>query len=278
MILDLIAERILRWKLIDQLEIRDLCIGYPYTYSVIKGDYETIGVALTPIYELSNVEVWRPPEINLSSTVRKAVEKLTSTHMLERALALATANAVSQYIIRKELNKLKYSRGANEETHQLINILEKAGVKRIAVIGNMAPLVKRLRERGLEVMVFERSRERRTDEVYSDCLEPRLLPRAEAVIITGATLINETLDTILLHARSSRINILIGPTAQIHPTLLKDVGVDYVASCHSKNPEETVKLLKLSGWRKALHKESMWYLMRVNETLDKASGNSAQVM
>ncbi len=259
MITDLIVERILKWRVIDELVIRDLCISYPYTYAIVEGEYKSIGVALTPLVELSDIEVWRPPSINFNSTVREAVEKLTSTHMFERVLALAVVNAVSQYVIEKEIEELK----CLSSECDVLGIIERSGAKTVAVVGNMSPLVKKLRERGYRVIVFERSRESRVGGVYSDCLEPRLLPEADAVVITGATILNDTLDNVLLYTRSSSIKILVGATAQTHPSLLEGVGLDYISSCHSKNPEETARLLRLSCWRKALFDESVKYVARI---------------
>lgn len=260
MITDLIVKRILEWSVIDELVIRDLCISYPYTYAIVEGGHKSIGVALTPLIELSDIEVWRPPRIDFNSTVREAVEKLTSTHMFERALALAVVNAVSQYVIEEEIDKLVCSSSVCD----VVGIIERSKAETIAVVGNMSPLVRKLREKGYRVIVFERDRESRVGGVYSDCLEQRLLPEADAVVITGATILNDTLDNIIAYARPSSIKVMVGATAQTHPSLLEGVGLDYISSCHSRNPDLTAKLLRLSCWRKALFDESIVrYTVRV---------------
>ena len=245
MILDKIVERALAFDL-DGLRIIDMCVGHPYTY-VIVGDHggvEAMGVALTPLVEASDYEVWNPPRV-LESSLKEVIQLSTSTHMFERALGVAAINAVSQYVLRDELEDLSIGMSA-------IEILEEEGVSTVGVIGYMKPLVDKLKKNDFKVMVFERSILWRHGEALSDCLEPRILPKVEALVITGAALLNDTLDMVLSHATNSRINILAGPTAQQHPLLLKGLKINYVQSSLILNVERARRLLKITAWRKAL--------------------------
>lgn len=258
MILDEIVERALAFNL-DELKIIDMCVGYPYTYVIAGGrdGVEAMGVALTPLVEASDYEAWNPPRV-LESSMKEIIQLSTSIHMFERVLGVATINAVSQYVLRYRLEDL--STGMNT-----IEILEEEGASTVGIIGYMKPLVDELKKRGFKVMVFERSILWRHGEALSDCLEPRILPEAEALVITGAALLNDTLDIVLDYATNSRVNILAGPTAQQHPFLLKGLKINYVQSSLILDVERARRLLKITAWHKALFGEetSKTYTLKV---------------
>ncbi len=264
MILDRIKSRVLEQEgFLRSLELKEICVGYPYTYAVVKGKRLSLGVVLTPLSELGDREVWCPPRIKRDSSVASVVELLDSTHMIERTIALAVVNAVSQQRLAAEILEREEHAGS-KLGEGVTELLEKHGVKRVAVIGNMSPIVKELLARGCSVIVFERSREYRVGNVLPDCLEPRMLPEAEALVITGASLVNDTLDLVLLFAQNSRLNILVGPTAQVHPSLLAGEKIHYVSSCFVRDLEKALWLLRISAWRKALFGPHVtWYTLRV---------------
>ncbi|WP_373467981.1 Rossmann-like domain-containing protein [Acidianus infernus] len=61
---------------------------------------------------------------------------------------------------------------------------------------------------------------------------------------------NESIDEILEYARNSRLNVIIGPSAQVHPMFIKGVKIHYLGSTAiTKNKGEAVQLLKLGYTR-----------------------------
>ncbi len=245
MILDKIAERALTFNL-DELKIVDMCVGYPYTYVIVEdcSGVKAMGVALTPLEEASDYEVWNPPRV-LESSLKEMIQLSTSIHMFERVLGIATINAVSQYFLRGRSENLNFGKNT-------IEILEEEGVSTVGVVGYMKPLIDSLKKRDFKVIAFERSILWRHGEALSDCLEPRILPKVEALVITGAALLNDTLDIVLNYAMNSRVNILVGPTAQQHPFLLKGLKIDYAQSSLILDVDRAKRLLKITAWRKAL--------------------------
>jgi len=259
MILDEVVKRAI--KIDIKLKVQEIFVGYPYTF-VIATDLNgntVMGTALTPILEISEHEVWNPPKV-LDLDFKDIFRLATSMHMIERTIGLASINAASQYLLKSEINKLDIRR-------DIIEILVNEGVSNVAVVGKMSPIIKKLHEKDFNVIAFERDPKRRTNNVFSDCLEPRFLPEAEAVVITGAALLNDTLDIVLSYAKNSKVNVLIGPTAQQHPHLLENSGLDYVVSCLILDVHKTAALLKITAWREALHpisdKHVRWYTLKI---------------
>ncbi len=256
MIIDSIVNRVKIFSL-KGLEIVDVCIGIPFTYVAVEGNgLKSLGTALTPLIELGCIERQNPPVDVYSLDVNEVVEWATDVHMTRRVIGMATVNAVSQYFLRNEIDEL-------DTGLKPTDILNEIGAERIAVIGYMRYLIEDLRREGFDPVIFERDFTRRRDG-FSDCLEPRMLPEMDALLITGSSLINDSLDFVLRFARRSKVNILIGPTAQVHPRLMSGFNVHYLYSCMVLNVEKAVELLKVTAWRDALFGEfSRVYMARV---------------
>ena len=111
--------------------------------------------------------------------------------------------------------------------HKKINVFEHiqkiAGdYRKMGVVGRF-PFIPELRKRNDRVLVFEL--EPRGEEL-SDALEDELLPDCGLVVITGASLVNHTLEGLL--ELSEGYTLVIGPTTPLSP-LLFDHGADMIA-------------------------------------------------
>jgi len=256
MIIDSIVSRVKNFPLKD-LEIIDICIGIPFTYVVIEENrLKSLGAALTPLIELGCIERQNPPVDVYNLNVNEVIEWATDVHMIRRVIGMAAVNAVSQHFLRDEIDEFDTGLKPTE-------ILNEIGAEKIAVIGYMRYLVEDLRREGFDFVIFERDFTRRRDG-FSDCLEPRMLPEMDALLITGSSLINDSLDFVLRFARRSKVNVLIGPTAQVHPRLMRGFNVHYLYSCMVLDVEKAVELLKVTAWRDALFGEfSRVYMAKV---------------
>jgi len=113
----------------------------------------------------------------------------------------------------------------------------------------MPPVVKALKEQGFEVYVFERSPKISDRETFSDSLEYVLLPQMDAVIVSGPSLANGTLEMILERSKNAELIALTGPSAQVHPGLIRGTGVTHLASMKVLNVERALIKLKLGCFR-----------------------------
>ena len=217
--------------LAEGLRIVDYCLCLKGGYVVVEGPKgRALGFAHIPYEDLHELGEVRRPRLE------EMPEFVTDLNPLNRVLGVAMINAVSQYHLD--------ARPGSVEPY-----LEE---EPICLVGNMGPLAEKLRRSGKEVWVFERSRELRW-RAYSDVEEELLLPRCKTLVITGMTLLNFTLDRVLELSRG--LNILTGPTAGVHPELVRGTGIHVLASMKF-NIEAAVEHLKRGGFISlALHSD-----------------------
>ena len=234
-------------KLAEGLEIVDFGFALPYTWVLVEGEGgRALGVAMTLPEEIQRyVNSITHPALNAF------IEKADSLNVIERTLGLAAINAVSQY--HMDLS------GA-EWVDVLELIPENAG--KVALIGNMPPLVRELRARGYDVYVFERNARLWDKDTFSDALEYHLLPEMEVVIASASCLVNGTIDMLLERSKRAELFVLTGPTGQLLPDFLKGTGVTHLAAMNVVDIEKALLGLKLGSFR-GFEEGNRKYVLRV---------------
>lgn len=221
-------------KLADGLELVDFGFALPYTWILVGGEEgKALGVAMTLPEEIQqyNNSISEP-------SLEAFVEGTDSLNVIERTLGLATINAVSQYHI--ELS--------NAERVDVLEMIPE-GAGKIAVIGNMPPLVREMRGRNYKIYVFERNPKLWDKETFSDALEYHLLPEMDAVIASATCLVNGTIDMLLERAKRARLFVLTGPTGQLLPEFLEGSGVTHLAAMKVVDIKKALLGLKLGSFK-----------------------------
>ena len=221
-------------NLVDGLELIDFGFALPYTWVLVEGNEgKALGVAMT-----MPEEVQRYTNSVIEPSLEAFIKKADSLNVIERTLGLAAINAVSQYHI--DLSEAKW-----------VDVLEllPEDTGKVALIGNMPPLVRELRNKGYAVYVFERNAKLWDKETFSDALEYHLLPEMDAVIASGSCLVNGTVDMLLDRAKRAGLFILTGPTAQLLPEFLRGTKVTHLASMKVIDIEKALLGLKLGSFR-----------------------------
>ncbi len=191
--------RVIKRRALDTIDedfrLIDFSFALPYSYVLIEGSRgPALGVAMT-----LPEEVGRYRNSISEPSLEGFIEKADSLNVIERTLGMAAINALSQYL-------LDVSNAPDRDVVELLG----EDVEKVAVVGNMPPVVSSLRERGFEVMVFERNPKLWDRETLSDALEYWLLPEVDAVIASGSAMINGTLDMMLDRAKRARLFVLTG--------------------------------------------------------------------
>ncbi|MGB9787034.1 MAG: Rossmann-like domain-containing protein [Infirmifilum uzonense] len=222
MLVKLFAERAL--AMAEGLRLVDYCLCLKAAYVVVEGPRgRALGFAHIPHEDLHDLGDTKPPRLE------EMPEFVVDLNPLNRVLGVAMLNAVSQYHLAEPVSA---------------SIYEYIGEEPVCLIGNMGPLAEQLRMQGRRVYVFERSRELRR-HAFSDVEEEILLPACKTLVITGMTLLNFTLDKIL--ENSNGLNILTGPTAGLHPEIVKGTRIHVLASMKF-NVEAAVQHLRLGNY------------------------------
>jgi uncharacterized protein (DUF4213/DUF364 family) len=233
-------------ELADGLELLDFGFALPYTWVLAEGpEGKALGVAMT-----LPEEVQRYTNSISEPSIEAFIERADSLNVIERTLGIAAVNAVSQY-------HFDVSDLPDVDVVELVEDFSK-----VAVIGNMPPVVRALHEKGVMTLVFERNPKLWDRETLSDALEYILLPEVEAVIVSGSALVNGTLEMILDRAKNAELIVLTGPTAQIHPELVKGTGITHLAAMKVTDLEKALLGLKLGSFR-GFEEGNRKYVVRV---------------
>lgn len=127
-----------------------------------------------------------------------------SNNLLEATIGVAAVNSL-----------LDTDEGLWEEINARDLLLEKGAGRKMAIVGYF-PFVPELEAVASEFWVFEKDR---TKGGIAPEENPRIIPLAEVVGITGTTLPNHTIDGILQLCSPDAYVVLMGPTTPLCPAL-----------------------------------------------------------
>ena len=246
MIVDEYAKTVLEIVADEHLGVDDYMVGLRYSIGVVGGGKgHKAGLAIVPVEDVLGMPMARP-----IIELKDIAEHASSTNIIEKSLGIALLNAISQYIL---LDMEYIEEYRVEQDKSLIELVLEAvrGHKdeKIVVVGNMVPLVKKLREHGFNPIVLERNPAYRGKSCLPDSSGYRELLDADITIITGATLVNDTIDIVLKLAEKAKIKILAGPTAAVYPEPFFDKGITHIASTRIIDIQKAFNIIKHGGGR-----------------------------
>ena len=238
MLVDSLWDEIRRY-LKEELRIVDYSVGVKYSYVIVEGEFgRAMGTAYFPLEDLTR-GYSRVPKISILASM------LSSTNIFERSLGTALLNSISQYLLWNSNHAEKLSINYGNIIEEIIQICKQNS--KIAVIGNMVPLVSKLQEEGFKVLTFERNPRLRI-RALPDSFAYRIIPEVDALIITGTTLINDTIDHLLALGRAAKIKALVGPTAAVYPGKALS-SLTHIAALKIEDTKKVAEIIKLGGGR-----------------------------
>lgn len=258
-LLQAIATRTTAWLEGRDLVLEDVCLGQPVSWALVRDarGRRALGTALTPKGEGGDTKRlfqglepdwrdWPVPELP---------SRLLARHPLERCIALAVINAVSQYRLSlEELAPVEYDEAPGGGRTSVLRWVTARRPERLVMIGNMRPLVAGLLDAGITPVVFERRPDNRSGAL-NDALEWAWLPRADGLIASGATLLNHTLAPIVTWSGEARFRILVGFSAQTHPAFLAGLGLTHVFSVHVRDVDRIRRFMQVGYWNAMFESE-----------------------
>ncbi|NLC27274.1 MAG: DUF364 domain-containing protein [Campylobacteraceae bacterium] len=154
------------------------------------------------------------------SALELAEQIFHKPNVLSTALAIAALNAVappiSDDLLQKEGNRdAVFSVDVNEEDT-------------VGVVGHIGPVIRRLKNHPGDMHIFERDLSK-GDNLKSENKQATLLPQCDVVFVTGATIINGSLENVLSLCTKAREIVLVGSSAPIYPKAFTGSGVTVLA-------------------------------------------------
>ncbi len=216
------------------VHISDVRIGLGYT--AVLTESGSAGVAYTPREGLGRGCSVRSAGRPLAG--RDAAELLaypTSDDALERALGLATANAL---IRMREVE--------NTCEGDVLDALALKPGDRVGMVGYFEPLVSRIENQVASLTIFERSRG------WTAGVQPAertvdLLPTCTVALITSTTLITKTLEPLLEAAAGCRAVALLGPSTPLLPEAFMGTPITWLSGIMVTHPMDVLRVVSEGG-------------------------------
>jgi uncharacterized protein (DUF4213/DUF364 family) len=166
---------------------------------------------------------------------------------LTRAVGIATLNALAELSWRRR----PHPEFALLPGTDAFDATEIHPDDRVVLVGAFIPFLKALKRRHQPYLVLEQNPAALKPEempFYRPAeLAPEIVPAADVLLITAATLLNDTLEDLLSLARPEARVTVLGPTVGMLPDAFLARGADVLGSLRIKEPDAFLDLLAEGG-------------------------------
>lgn len=215
-------------------KVKDVRIGLGYT--AVQLDNEAVGLAWTPPREGSSCTHVSRKEPFVGSCASELLEFFQSSDPLYRALAVATANALISPILKQE---------NNASIDNAIDLLGITATDSVAMVGYFGPLISQIEQIGCRFHIIEKNRNTR------DTLSPEdgqaVLEQCDIAIVTGTSLINNTLEQILAALNKPRKAVLLGPSAPLYPEAFSGTAITQISGSRVIDGDAVLRVISEGG-------------------------------
>lgn len=179
--------------------------------------------------------------------VLKILDDLLSQNPLKKTIAVAALNALSETCRKAGFYK-DYEFEINADPLDFFTIPEHSYT---IVVGALLPYVKKFKKDHFSYGILELDPRTLKAEEIPHYIPPeeagRELSKADYLLITGATLINDSLDGILEQRKETAKVVVVGPTASLYPEAFFKRGVEFLGGITVTNPDGMLDILSEAG-------------------------------
>jgi len=237
---------------LDEITVERAVVGLFFTG--VKLSNGTAGTSATPIKSIpeavccpsSAMAMPFPGRLRGRAAADLAREAL-SGHGIRRTVGIATVNALADYCWQRRPHpdvELRHGVDAFDAT-------EIRHGDRVVVVGAFVPFLKELKRRGQAFLVLEQDPATlKADELpfFRPAEQAaEILPNADVVLITGSTLVSNTLEHLLVLARPDARVTVVGPTVGMLPDAFLARGANVLGCVRITEPDPFLDLLAEGG-------------------------------
>jgi len=237
---------------LGNIRVADVVLGIFFTG--VKLSTGHAGVASTPISEIPEAvccptSAARMPQAgNIEDKpISEILKYALDPNVLKSAIGVAALNALSQLIL-EAIDAKEYPTIKDQDGFDLLRIQPNENV---SIIGAFGPYIRRLKMMGNPFFIVEKNPlTLRPDEIKYFRPESEMrstLEKSDVVIMTGTTIVNHTIDTILSLIKDGIRTAIIGPTASMIPDAFFKRGVHVMAGVRILDTHVMIKILKQGG-------------------------------
>jgi uncharacterized protein len=172
-----------------------------------------------------------------------------SKDLFEKSLGLGCINAISQFIFKKANFNLNFT----SDSLGLLNIKHN---DIIGMVGFFPPLVKLIEKIGSKLIIIEKKQELvQETNSWTVTLEPSKLKDCNKILITGTTVLNETIDNILQYCTNATHASIIGPSASFLPDPIFERGINIIGGAFVIDSDYLIRSIQGNiKWGKSVEK------------------------
>ena len=237
---------------LDEITVERAVVGLFFTG--VKLSNGTAGASATPIKSIpeavccpsSAMAMPFPGKLRGRRGADLAREAL-SGHGIRRTVGIATVNALADCCWQRRPHpdvELRHGVDAFDAT-------EIRHGDRVVVVGAFVPFLKELKRRGQAFLVLEQDPATlKADELpfFRPAEQAaEILPNADVVLITGSTLVSNTLEHLLVLARPDARVTVVGPTVGMLPDAFLARGANVLGCVRITEPDPFLDLLVEGG-------------------------------
>lgn len=180
-------------------------------------------------------------------SVKSYLDDLSHTNILRKTLAIATLNALSA-CYWEENKDLEYKIEMDVDSFDVMEIPQG---KKSVVIGALVPMLKKLIAADADFKVLEmdsRTLKGKELEHFAPAKDANVyLPDSDLDVITGVTILNDTLPDLLAMCKSGADILVTGPTAGMIPDAFFKRGVTVMGGILVTKPDELLDVISEGG-------------------------------
>lgn len=179
--------------------------------------------------------------------VQEYLEDIFCDNLLRRTLGIAALNALSMAVWEEE-KPVGYEILGGADAFDLLDVTK---YKKTVVVGALVPMLKKLIGAGSDFRVLEqdpRTLKERELAYYAPADQAgAYVPEADLLVITGVTILNDTLPGLLQMAKPGASVLVTGPTASMLPEPFFARGVTMLGGIRVTKPNELLDIISEGG-------------------------------
>jgi uncharacterized protein (DUF4213/DUF364 family) len=183
-------------------------------------------------------------------SVKAYLDDIFGKNILKRTLGIATLNALSASCWDKMEDKgyeIQYGVGSFDE----FDDIDISKYKKTVVVGALAPMIKRLISNKADFHILEMDPSTLKPHEMQYFMEAsraqEVVPDADLLVITGVTLVNNTLEELLSMAKPGAEIVVTGPTASMLPDAFFSRGVTRLGGIVATNADSLLDIISEGG-------------------------------
>lgn len=237
---------------LDHIAVERAVIGLFFTG--VKLDTGVAGACATPLRSIpeavccpSSAMAMPFPGKLRDRLARDLLKETEAASGIRRAIGVATMNALAAMCWERRATP-------DVELHTGVDAYDAANIQpreHVVVVGAFVPFLKSLKRSGQNFTVLEMDPATlKPDELahFRPAEEARqVVPNADVVLITGTTLLNDTLENLLSFCRPNARVVVVGPTVGLYPDAFLRRGVDVLGGVSVTAPDAFLDVLAEGG-------------------------------